>query len=548
MVRVKTDASGLEFVDAAGFIPYVVKPVRDYATQPDKTPEAGDRWIVSYMTDYEDWLGHGGEIAEYTGSTWKFTDAFYGLMCFNNLAYSGTAKLLWNYNAGAGGEGWAEFTPTPKAHHTSHESGGSDAVKLDDLATPDDNTDLNATTSRHGLLPKLSGSTTEFLRGDGAWATISGGGSTYFTDLLDTPSNYTGSAGYIVRVNSTPNGLEFVSPSDLIVGGLVAPWTNETTGSDSAFAGYEIPSYKESRNAWVAEDYSASPPDSIRHFYPIERGGMLPTIVAMQNSPPALPINGDMYIVTATAQYEWTGYEDYLAICDDDEVDGYFFVPPALGMLVFNSNDGYFYVYNGSAWQELTNYLGTGEPAYDILAFKLRGTSHFEAWHTIPTTATSTLTNASITANILYAYPLPCPRAINIDRLAIYVYGAAIGEYVRLGIYEADAYHYPNSLLWDEEFDVSTTGAKSATVDIDLEGGKLYYLVIVSSGTPSLRCFTANTCLTGLQLGYTTPSATQPTLGFYVSFSYTDLPSTFPSGTPTTMTSGPQFAMWFRLT
>ena len=59
---------------------------------------------------------------------------------------------------------------TPTTHATSHQSGGSDAIKLDDLSTPDDNTDLNATTSAHGLLPKLTGQTTNFLRGDGSWA------------------------------------------------------------------------------------------------------------------------------------------------------------------------------------------------------------------------------------------------------------------------------------------------------------------------------------------------------------------------------------------
>jgi len=39
-----------------------------------------------------------------------------------------------------------------------------------------DVTTANASTSAHGLLPKLSGSTSEFLRGDGAWATPSGSG------------------------------------------------------------------------------------------------------------------------------------------------------------------------------------------------------------------------------------------------------------------------------------------------------------------------------------------------------------------------------------
>jgi hypothetical protein len=61
---------------------------------------------------------------------------------------------------------------TPLAHQSSHNSGGSDALKLDDLATPDDNTDLNASTTRHGLLKKLSGTATEFLNGAGNFAAL----------------------------------------------------------------------------------------------------------------------------------------------------------------------------------------------------------------------------------------------------------------------------------------------------------------------------------------------------------------------------------------
>lgn len=49
------------------------------------------------------------------------------------------------------------------------------AVKLDDAAAPDDNTDLNASASAHGLLPKLANTGTKFLRDDGTWQTVSGG-------------------------------------------------------------------------------------------------------------------------------------------------------------------------------------------------------------------------------------------------------------------------------------------------------------------------------------------------------------------------------------
>ena len=57
----------------------------------------------------------------------------------------------------------------PNAHATSHKSAGGDSIKLDELAAPNDNTDLNATTSAHGLLPKLDNDVTHVLSGIGTW-------------------------------------------------------------------------------------------------------------------------------------------------------------------------------------------------------------------------------------------------------------------------------------------------------------------------------------------------------------------------------------------
>ena len=65
---------------------------------------------------------------------------------------------------------------TPTAHNTSHQSGGSDAIKLDDLAAPDDNTDLNVSTSAHGLAPKLPNDATQYLDGTGSYSVPAGGG------------------------------------------------------------------------------------------------------------------------------------------------------------------------------------------------------------------------------------------------------------------------------------------------------------------------------------------------------------------------------------
>jgi len=77
------------------------------------------------------------------------------------------------------------------AHHTTHEAGGTDPIQLDNLAGPDDNVDLNASTTAHGLLPKLSGVATTFLNGTGSWSTPpSGGGGT--GDVTGPASSFDG--------------------------------------------------------------------------------------------------------------------------------------------------------------------------------------------------------------------------------------------------------------------------------------------------------------------------------------------------------------------
>lgn len=50
------------------------------------------------------------------------------------------------------------------------------ATKLDDFAATDDNTDLNVSTSAHGLCPKLDNTVTNFLNGQGGWTAPGGSG------------------------------------------------------------------------------------------------------------------------------------------------------------------------------------------------------------------------------------------------------------------------------------------------------------------------------------------------------------------------------------
>lgn len=76
-------------------------------------------------------------------------------------------------------------------------------IKLDDLGAPDDNTDLDASTSAHGLLRKLDNNSAHFLDGTGGWTTPSGGGGGAMTQIGAT---ILGSAAASISFTSISGG------------------------------------------------------------------------------------------------------------------------------------------------------------------------------------------------------------------------------------------------------------------------------------------------------------------------------------------------------
>lgn len=140
----------------------------------------------------------------------------------------------------AGDDSRLTNTRDPNAHKTSHQSGGSDAIKLDDLSAPDDNTDLNASTSAHGLLKKLDNNAAHYLDGQGNWATVTATafnpslyygttnslGSTYDRGPI-VPSNAIAALStgrlslyrIILAANTTITGISFLSGTTALSGG-----------------------------------------------------------------------------------------------------------------------------------------------------------------------------------------------------------------------------------------------------------------------------------------------------------------------------------------
>lgn len=131
-----------------------------------------------------------------------------------NRFYAGPAS------GGAGAPTFRLMAAADIAEHAfTHQSGGSDEIPLDTLGVPSDTTTLDATTSRHGLLPKLGGGTTNFLRADGAWAApVSSGGnvSNSGTPVAGQTAEWT-DATTIQGVNTTGTGSYVKSNSPTLV-------------------------------------------------------------------------------------------------------------------------------------------------------------------------------------------------------------------------------------------------------------------------------------------------------------------------------------------
>ena len=139
------------------------------------------------------------------------------------------------------------------------------------------------------------------------------------------------------------------------------------------------------------------------------------------------------------------------------------------------------------------------------------------------------LTSATqaLTADRLYAVPMVIARATTWDRIAVYIAtAAAAGKKARLGIYANGTNLHPGALVLDAgEVAVDATGTKAITIEESLSKG-IYWIVIISDGTPSIRKNLYSINLLG-------GDATNPTRFkslVYKDDAYGALPDPFPSG------------------
>lgn len=90
-------------------------------------------------------------------------------------------------------------------------------------------------------------------------------------------------------------------------------------------------------------------------------------------------------------------------------------------------------------------------------------------------------------ADRIVAVPFLVARALTIDRLAIQMIAEDAGKIARLGIYQDGTNLCPGALVKDYgTVSVAGPGVVAASADQSLNKG-LYWLVVVSNGTPTIR-------------------------------------------------------------
>lgn len=116
-------------------------------------------------------------------------------------------------------------------------------------------------------------------------------------------------------------------------------------------------------------------------------------------------------------------------------------------------------------------------------------------------------TTQALVADQLYLMPFIVPRDLTIDRLGMRVSAGDAGKIARLGIYKNGVNLYPGDLVIDAgTVDVSAAAGVAATIDQALTKG-LYWIALVSDGTPTIYAAVYAYQILGQSIGNLDPDA-----------------------------------------
>lgn len=194
--------------------------------------------------------------------------------------------------------------------------------------------------------------------------------------------------------------------------------------------------------------------------------------------------------------------------------------------------------------------MGTHNPRIfpDVGYKKWSKSSTFEVWYTFGSYSVSN-TGVSLTGiNTLSAFPFFSGEGGKVDRIGFEVTtGGGAGSVARCGIYTStsDTNLYPDKLVVDSgEFDTTTTGVKSASIDVQLLANRVYWLAFHPGVAQHTGRNLAAAIIGPIPIGMPSTMGSNAThVALSVNRTYAALPSTFTSGANTQNSAR---LVWFR--
>lgn len=175
--------------------------------------------------------------------------------------------------------------------------------------------------------------------------------------------------------------------------------------------------------------------------------------------------------------------------------------------------------------------LQNSNPLIDIPQAIQKGTSPFTCWYN-PGVINGAFTSGSSGTNTLRSQPFIATGGI-VDTIGFEVtVGGAAGAVGRIGIYRStsDTNIMPNVLIVDSgEFDCTTAGVKSATVNVKLEPGTLYWLAL-TFGVNACTVRLTNTISCPQVMGDSSALGSTVRSGITVNRTYAALPNPYTAG------------------
>lgn len=187
-------------------------------------------------------------------------------------------------------------------------------------------------------------------------------------------------------------------------------------------------------------------------------------------------------------------------------------------------------------------------PARNLEDFRhVNGGGGLEIWYVANGAMTGNFSTGAPTANVLRAMPFVAPaRGGTLDRLGYNITTNVAGN-TRIGLYNStsETNIYPSSLIVDSGTIVNSAAVKTATIDVPLTPGDLYWIALVGDVAPTVRIMASSNCSS--ILGWDNTFGTAGNYGLQVAFAYAALPATFPaSATMLTVSTTPVPALYYR--